>query len=68
MALYRTKLSIGVDTLKDFANDDIAKSSVASADDDFEQIRFFGLRIPKEINPDCCVNDRRHDVARFARY
>jgi hypothetical protein len=25
-----------------------------------------GLQVPKEINPDCCVNDRWHDVARFA--
>ena len=53
--------------MEDFANDDIAKSSVASADDDFEQIRLFGLRVAKEVNPDCCVNDRWHDVVRFAR-
>ena len=67
MSLQGTKLSVGVDALQDFANDQIAKSSLAATDDDFEQIRLLSLRVPKEINPDCCVNDRWHDVARFAR-
>jgi hypothetical protein len=59
---YSTGLLIGVDALQDFANDQVPKSSAAAADDEFEQFRLLGLRVAKEINPDCCINDRWHDV------
>ena len=67
MALQGTKLFLGVNTLQNFAEDHIAKGSVAATNDEFEQIRLLSLRITKEINPNRRVNDCWHDAVRFAR-
>jgi hypothetical protein len=67
MPLERTEFFIRFDTLQDFAKDHIAKSSFAAMHNDFEKVRLLGPRIPKEVNPDRCVNDRWHDCARFVR-
>src|SRR5205823_3413671 len=57
MAFQRTKLPVRIDTLHDFANNQIPKSGIAATDHHFEQFSLLRFRVAKEIDPDGCVND-----------
>jgi hypothetical protein len=66
MAPEGAEIPIVFGALQNFAEDQIAESRIAAADQRLQQVSLIGFRIPEEIYPDRGINDHRHDGGLFS--